>query len=123
MKRSNQVQAIGAATVGTAAGFTAAVAGACCVGPALAPVFVSILGASGLVAVSGLRPYTPWLLLAAAALLAFSFRQVYRAAACSLPQGGTRVSAGISVARFVVWIAAILWCFSAAYAVYGLFHE
>jgi len=123
VRHSNELPAIGAATVGGAAGFTAAVAGACCVGSALAPVFVSILGASGLAAVSGLRPYTPWLLGFSAALLAFSFRQVYWTFACTQTSAGKTVSLGVRAARCIVWIAACFWCFSAAYAVYGLLHE
>lgn len=123
MRQSNELPAIGAATAGSAAVFTAAVAGACCVGPALAPVFVSVLGASGLATVSGLRPYTPWLLVLSAALLAFSFRQVYRAYACAVSNAGGSVSLRVRAARFIVWIAAAFWCLSAAYAVYGLLHE
>lgn len=123
MKRSNELPAIGAATVGTGAVLTAAVAGACCVGPALAPVFLAVLGASGLVAVSGLRPYTPWLLLGSAAMLMFSFRQLYLTKACAAGAPSSRPSTGMRVARFVVWSAACLWLVSTTYAVYGLLHE
>jgi hypothetical protein len=123
MKRPHELPAIGAATVGTGAVITAAVASACCVGPALAPIFLAILGASGLVAVSGLRPYTPWLLLGSAAMLVFSFRQLYRTNACAAGSPARRTSSGMRVARFVVWIAACLWLVSTTYAVYGLLHE
>lgn len=120
---SNKVPAIGAATVGTGAALTAVVASACCVGPVLAPIFLAILGASGLAAVSGLRPYTPWLLVGSAAMLAFSFRQLYRADACEVGTRAARSSASMRVARFAVWIAAGLWLISTAYAVYGSLHE
>jgi hypothetical protein len=123
MKRSSELPAIGAATVGTGAVLTAAVAGACCVGPALAPIFLTVLGASGLVAISGLRPYTPWLLLGSAAMLTFSFRQLYRTKVCATGTPQRRPSIGMRVARFVVWIAACLWLVSTTYAVYGLLHE
>jgi hypothetical protein len=109
VSRSNEAGAIGAATIGTGAALTAGVAGACCAGPALAPVFLAILGSGGLIAASALRPFTPWMLLGSAAMLAFSFRQSYRS--CS------------RVARVVTWVAAGLWVVSTAYAVYGLFNE
>src|SRR5260370_27952801 len=74
---AKETSAIGAAAAGTGAVLTATVASACCVGPAVAPIFLSVLGASGLALVAGLRPYSPWILLLSALLLAFSFRQVY----------------------------------------------
>ncbi len=77
MKQSKQLSAISAAGAGTGAALTATLASACCVGPSLAPVAISLLGAGGLIAVSALRPYTPLLLIGAALMLAFSFRQAY----------------------------------------------
>lgn len=119
----SRLPALGAATVGAGAAVTAAIAGACCVGPALAPVFLSILGAGGLIAVSGLRPYTPWLLLLSALMLAFSIRQLFRkttsAAVCEVNQ----TSISTRVARVMVIGAGLLWCLSAAYGIYGLLHE
>ena len=123
MKRSSEIQAVGVATVGTGAAVTAAIASACCVGPALAPIFLAIFGASGLVAVSGLRPYTFWMLLGSAAMLAFSFRQLYRKNACSTPTAMSTVSRGVRFARAILWIAALLWFVSSSYALYGFFHE
>ena len=123
MRRSNELPAVGAATVGTGAALTAAVASACCVGPALAPVFLSVFGASGLVAVSYLRPYTLWLLLASGAMLLFSFVQLYRKNACAVDGAPSGLSHGLRIARVVVWLAAFFWLASTAYAVYGLFHE
>ncbi|HEY2473845.1 MAG TPA: mercuric transporter MerT family protein [Candidatus Cybelea sp.] len=122
MNRPSQAGAIGAATVGTGAALTAGIASACCVGPALAPIFVSVLGASGLVAVSGLRPYTPWLLIASAAMLGFSFLQTYRRPACATG-GSASVSIGVRIARVVTWAAAALWLASTAYSIYGLVNE
>ncbi|GAC1418503.1 MAG: hypothetical protein NVSMB57_13150 [Actinomycetota bacterium] len=121
--KSQEASAIGAATVGTGAVLTASVASACCVGPALAPVFVSVLGASGLAAVAGLRPYTPWLLVLSAAMLAFGFRQAYRTPACA--GDGTRmtVGGGVRTARIVLGISATLWLVSAAYACFGLLYQ
>ena len=118
-----QAGAIGAATVGTGAALTAGVAGACCVGPALAPIFLAILGSSGLIAVTSLRPYTPWMLAASAAMLGFSFWQIYRRPSCAADGTPLPVSFGARIARIVVWMAAVLWLVSTAYAVFGLLHE
>ncbi len=52
-----------AAGVGAGAALAGRLASACCVGPSLAPIAISVLGAGGLIAVSALRPYTPLLLV------------------------------------------------------------
>lgn len=123
MKSPRELPAIGAATVGTGAALTAAIAGACCVGPAIAPLLLSVLGASGLVAIANIQPYTWWLLLGAAALLAFSFRQVYRARACATGDAPQHASLSLRVSRLIVWVASVLWIISASYAAYGALHE
>ena len=116
--------AIGAAAAGTGAVLTATVASACCVGPALAPIFLSVLGASGLAAVAGLRPYSPWILLLSALLLGFSFRQVYlQKPLCAADGSKLPVGRNMRRARFITWAAAALWGLSSAYAIYGLLHE
>lgn len=121
MSRAHEVSAIGAAGLGTGAALTAAVASACCVGPALAPVFLAVLGASGLATVSGLRPFTPWLLAGSALMLGFSFWSTYRRPTC----GGIAppISRAVRVARAVIWLAATLWIISAAYSIYGFLNE
>jgi hypothetical protein len=123
MKAGKQVGAIGAATVGTGAALTAGVASACCVGPALAPIFVAVLGAGGLATVSGLRPFTPWLLLASGVTLAFSFWQTHLRAACTPDGSAIVLPLGLRIARFVTWAASVLWLASAIYAVYGFLDE
>jgi len=123
MSAGKQVGAIGAATVGTGAALTAGIASACCVGPALAPIFVTVLGASGLAAVSGLRPYTPWLLLASGAMLGFSFWQTHRQSACAVEGSAIAVPFGLRLARFITWAAALLWLTSAIYSIYGFLNE
>jgi mercuric ion transport protein len=123
MKAREQASAIGAATVGTGAALTAGVASACCVGPAVAPILVTILGAGGLAAVSGVRPYTPWLLLASGAMLGFSFWQTYRRPACAVEGSAITPPFGLRVARFITWAAALLWLASAIYALYGFLNE
>ncbi len=113
----DDVPAIGAASLATGSALTAAVAGACCVGPSLAPMLLPIVGASGLIAVAALRPYTVWLELLAALMLAFSFRQVYRRRACQT------VPTGLRIARAATLLASALWLVSIAYALYGFTHE
>ena len=123
MRAGQQVGAIGAASVSTGAALTAGVASACCVGPAMAPILVTILGASGLAAVSGLRPYTPWLLLASGAMLGFSFWQTHRRPACVAEGRAITLPFSFRVARFITWAAALLWLASAIYALYGFLNE
>lgn len=115
MRHVDEAGAIGAATLGTGAAIAAGIASACCVGPALAPIFLSVLGASGLIAVAGLRPFTPWMLLGSAIMLGFSFWQLYRRRICA--------TTGLRVARVIVWLAAAGWLASTAYAIYGLITE
>jgi hypothetical protein len=122
VKRTSEVTAISAAGLGTGAALTAGVASACCVGPALAPIFLSVLGASGLAAVSGLRPFTPWLLLVSGLMLSFSFWSSYRQPACA--NGVTpSISRAVRLVRVVTWLAATLWLVSAAYSIYGFLNE
>jgi hypothetical protein len=115
--------AVGAATVATGSAVTATVAAACCVGPSLAPLLLPVIGASGLIAIAALRPYTLWLELFAALALAYSFRQVYRRRAPCEPGGVPALPRSVRVARIVTWIAAGMWIVSLAYGLYGLTHE
>ena len=117
-----EVSAVGAATAGTGAVLTATVATACCAGPARAPVFLSVLGASGLAAVSSLRPYSPYLLLVSAAMLAFSFRQVLRRPACVADRAPLPSSRGMKIARATLIGASAVWVISIAYTIYGFRH-
>lgn len=121
MKRVREASAVGAATVGTGAALTAGVASACCVGPAVAPIFVTVLGAGGLAAVSGLRPYTPWMLLASGAALAFSLRLLRRRSGCD--PAPAAIPPSVRIARIVTWLACVVWLGSAAYSAYGFLHE
>ncbi len=122
MKPYNEISAIGVAGLGTGAALTAGIASACCAGPALAPIFLSVLGASGLVAVSGLHPFTPWLLLGSALMLGFSFWSTYRQPACANGVAPP-ISRAVRFARVITWLAATLWLASAAYSIYGFLNE
>jgi hypothetical protein len=123
VKPGTEASAIGAAGVGAGAALAAGVASACCVGPAVAPVLLSVLGATGLVTVAGWRPFTPWLLLGSALMLASSFRQGYRRRACAPGGAPSPIPLAVRIARIVTWAAAFLWLISAAYAAYGFLNE
>ncbi|MGH7583221.1 MAG: hypothetical protein ACREL5_08365, partial [Gemmatimonadales bacterium] len=59
---SKRLVAAGAAAAGTSAAVGAASAAACCATPVLSPLIVGVLGASGAVALAGLKPYAPYLM-------------------------------------------------------------
>ena len=113
MNRARDAGAVGAAAAGIGAALTAAVASACCAGPALAPLLLSVVGAGALADVAGLRPYAPFLFALSAGMLAFGFRQAYRKPACAASR----------VTRGVAWFGAVLWFASLFYALYGFLHE
>jgi len=72
----------------------------CCTGPAVA----AVLGAGGVLAAARLEPYRPWLLGAAALMLAFGFWRAYRPG-----RGGSECS--IRTGRWIrrlLWVSAIL---------------
>jgi hypothetical protein len=100
------VSAAGAAAgMGVAA--TAAAVSACCAGPALGPLVVSILGAGGAVALEGLRPYSVLLLAFSGLAVGASFwLNARRARSCTV-----RGAASIArvAARAVLCISAIVW--------------
>lgn len=106
-----QTGAVVAAGGGVGAAVVAALASACCVGPVVAPLFVSVLGASGAAWAAGLKPYGPYLLLGSLLLLGAGFWGAYRRrvdcadGACSRSPRSVRV---------VLWIASSLWIVAAA---------
>ena len=57
--------AIASASTGVAAAALTVVTAACCVSPVVAPIIVSVLGASGAVWAAGLKPYSWWILVGA----------------------------------------------------------
>ncbi len=116
----------GAATIGTAAALTAAVASACCVGPALGPLFLAVFGASGLAAVAGLRPYAPVLFVVSGAMLGFAiYRVCVRRPSCSTTAKAPRpyAQAAQRAIKVLILAAICIWIASFSYSVYGFFHE
>lgn len=69
--------AVAAAAGGASA--LAVLASACCV-PVLAPLIVSVFGVAGAIWAAGLKPYAPWALAGAGALLAWGHVRVWSAA-------------------------------------------
>ena len=124
MKFAKDAGALGAGAAGAGAAVTAAIAAACCVGPALAPVFLTLLGAAGLAAVAGLKPYAPALLLISGAMIVLPARSLYRRkASCAVEAVPLQRSWVATAAKALVALAAILWTASLFYAIYGFLHE
>lgn len=76
--RGQAAGAIASASTGVAAATLTVVSAACCVSPVLAPILVSVLGASGAVWAAGLKPFGWWILGGALVCLVFGFWTVYR---------------------------------------------
>jgi hypothetical protein len=105
------VQTVAAAGSGLGAALLAAVAGTCCVGPVVGPIFVSVLGASGAARAAGLKGYSPHLLLGSLLLLAYGYWSVYRRR--RLCAAGVCGPSPRPV-RLMLWVASALWVVSAA---------
>lgn len=105
MRRSDGGLVAGSAVGASGAAVAALFSTLCCAGPAVAALF----GAGGALAAARLEPYRPYLLAAAAAMLAFGFWRAYRpvrgGAACSVRTG--------SWIRALLWVSAILTAASA----------
>jgi MerT mercuric transport protein len=91
------------AAAGALSAVVAAVAGLCCVGPAV----IAVLGVGGVVAAAGLKPYRAPLLALSFVLLAAAFWRTYRPRVAA-----TGVSCRIAVGRATwigLWVAAVVW--------------
>ena len=110
-ERADGIGAAGAAIAGTGAAVGAAAAAACCVTPVISTLIVSLLGASGAVALAGLKPYTIYILGASFVALAYGFWALYRRPArCAADGQAVRPRRWI---RVVLWAAAGIWFASA----------
>ncbi|MGB6985940.1 MAG: hypothetical protein WBD74_08235 [Candidatus Aquilonibacter sp.] len=104
------------AAVGMGSATTAAIASACCAGPALGPLVVSVFGAGGAVALEGFRPYAiPLLILSGLAIVASFWMSARGAKRCSttgpskVARAVSLVVLGISSAAWIAAVAAVLW--------------
>ena len=102
--------AVASASTGIAAAAITVVTAACCVSPILAPLLLSVLGASGLVWAAGLKPYGWWVLGGAFACLAVGFWTVYRPRpACPIEAIPRRQRILSRVAKVSLWFGAACW--------------
>ena len=110
-ERPSSLGPAGAAIAGTGAAVGAAAAAACCATPVISTLIVSALGASGAVALAGLKPYAVYILAASLVALAYGFWTLYgRRARCDVDGNHVRSRRWI---RFVLWGAAVIWLGSA----------
>ena len=102
--------AVASATTGVAAAALTVVTAACCVSPVLAPIIVSVLGASGAVWAAGLKPYSTWILAGTLVCLGFGFWTVYRprrdCAVGEVPRQRRLLS---GIAKGSLWFGAACW--------------
>lgn len=109
--KPSEAGTLGTALTGGGAAATAAAAAACCV-PVAGPLLVAVLGVSGAVFVSGLKPYSPYLLVLALVLLAFAFRRVYVRPADRCDTAATPSPRRLWLSRItvgVLWLSALIW--------------
>jgi len=89
---------------GAAGTSVAAVLGTlCCAGPAV----VGVLGAGGALVAANLEPYRPYLLGAAAAMLANGFWRAYRPRPTATDGAACSIRTGRAV-RVVLWLSALV---------------
>jgi hypothetical protein len=106
---NSEIRGVGAAATSAGAAAIATAASACCI-PIVAPLVVTVLGASGAAWAVGLKPYSLYLLVGSLGLLTFGFWSVYRPKrACAdgtCPPGRSNAA---RAARVILWFAAALW--------------
>lgn len=94
---------------GLAAAALTVIAASCCV-PALAPLVVGVVGASGAVWAAGLQPYGWWILGVSGVCLGAGFGTAYRPRnVCAV--GNERDSSAwlTRAARVSLWVGAVAW--------------
>lgn len=106
-------EATGAALTSAGAATAAAAAVACCV-PVVSPLLVTVLGASGAVWVTGLKPYSPYLLLGSLLLLILAFLRAYRpVGTCLLGVAGSGLRGfrppRARFTRVLLWFSTLVW--------------
>ena len=102
--------AVASASTGVAAAALTVVTAACCVSPVIAPIIVSVLGASGAVWAAGLKPYGWWILGAAFVCLAYGFWMVYRPRRdCDVGDAPRQSRVWQNVAKVSLWFGAAFW--------------
>jgi hypothetical protein len=96
-----------AATVGAGAALAGTLASVCCVTPFLAPLMVGVLGVSGAVLASSMKPYSPYFFGGSFFLLVYAFWAVYRPVKnCADGECSTRSG---RIVRIMLWTSASFW--------------
>lgn len=109
-RKGEAAGAIASASTGVAAAALTVVSAACCLSPVIAPIIVSVLGASGAVWAAGLKPYGWWILGGAFGCLAFGFWTVYRPRrACAAGEVPSAPGPLLKVAHLFLWFGAACW--------------
>ena len=93
------------AVAGMGGASTVAAVSVCCVGPALGPLLLSVLGIGPVVALEGMRAYTIPMLAASSVLIGLSFWSSARQKNCS----GRLAAFFCAASRTMSWISAIVW--------------
>jgi hypothetical protein len=102
--------AVASASTGIAAAAITVVTAACCTSPVLAPILLSVLGASGLVWTAGLKPYGWAILGGAFVFLSLGFWMTYRPReACAVEMIPRRQRILERIAKVSLWVGAAAW--------------
>jgi hypothetical protein len=112
--------AAGGAAVGVGSAVAAAAASVCCAGAAVGPLIVAWFGVGGAVAIEGLRPYSPLLIVLSGATLGWSFWRTYRPRVQCAPSSTPSVVGVMSAG--LLWLSAAVWLFATAAVAYNAFH-
>jgi len=113
--------AVGAASFSIGAVVAATLGAACCSVPLLGPVIVAALGVSGAATFAGIKPYTPYLFILSALMLAFSFWTIYRPAnQCAINANGQTINAAHQSIKMLLWVAAAIWIISVSFTLISL---
>lgn len=100
--------ALGAASTGIGGALSTVVASTCCLSPALAPLIVGVVGASGAAWAAGLQPYNGYILAGSFVMLAAGFWMAYRPdSRCEANVGGRRWVKRAT--RGTLWVGSVLW--------------
>jgi hypothetical protein len=103
--------ALGAGVAGAGSALVAALASSCCVGPAIAPLVVAVLGAGGAAWAASLQPYSPYLLGGSLSLLVYGLWIAYkRRPVCVQESCPPRAGRGV---KTVLWVSVAIWSIAA----------
>ena len=97
-------------STGVAAGFFSVLVAGCCVSPAIAPLIVGLLGASGVALGASLQPYAPVILGLSGTALAYGVWAHGRALRSCEARPMRRRAALSRLSGFVLHAGVVSWC-------------